>query len=114
MKEHALVIDNDEMAVEELTDVLDSLRHTYDCVDSQEQAWELLKKRGYSYVLLVIAFFRELLGAGSIWGLRVLGDGWENWAIMVMAPGAFFMLALFIWIVKGLILKADGNAKEAS
>ncbi len=56
---------------------------------------------GYSYVLLIIAFFRELLGSGSIWGIRVLGDWWTNWSIMVMAPGAFFMLAAFIWIVKG-------------
>ena len=59
---------------------------------------------GYSYVLLCIAFFRELLGAGTIWGYRVLGDWWVNWAIMIMAPGAFFMLAIFIWIVKGRIL----------
>ncbi len=66
---------------------------------------------GYSYVLLVIAVFRELLGSGSFWGVQLLGDWCENWAIMVMAPGAFFMLALFIWIVKGLILKPEDNGK---
>ena len=60
---------------------------------------------GYSYVLLVIAFLRELLGSGSIWGYHVLGDWWTNWNIMVMAPGAFFMLALFIWVVKGSFMK---------
>ena len=59
---------------------------------------------GYSYVLLIIAFLRELLGSGSIWGYRVLGAWWTNWSIMVMAPGAFFMLAVFIWVVKGAIL----------
>ena len=56
---------------------------------------------GYGYVLLVIAFFRELLGAGTIWGISVFGDWWTNWSIMIMPPGAFFMLALFIWVVKG-------------
>jgi Na+-transporting NADH:ubiquinone oxidoreductase subunit D len=56
---------------------------------------------GYSYVLLSIAVLRELLGSGSIWGFRVVGDWWTNWSIMVMAPGAFFMLAIFIWIIKG-------------
>ena len=56
---------------------------------------------GYAYVLVVIAFFRELLGAGTIWGISVLGDWWNNWAIMIMPPGAFFMLAIFIWVVKG-------------
>ena len=67
---------------------------------------------GYAYVLLIIAFFRELLGSGTIWGWPVfsaLGIPWTNWSIMVMAPGAFFMLAVFIWIIKGAVLK-DGEA----
>lgn len=66
---------------------------------------------GYSYVLLIIAFFRELMGSGSIWGITVLGSWWVRWSIMVMAPGAFFMLAVFIWIVKGVIIKDPEVAK---
>ena len=66
---------------------------------------------GYAYVLLIIALFRELLGSGTIWGFTVLGDWWVKWSIMVMAPGAFFMLAIFIWIVKGLIL-VDPEVKK--
>lgn len=72
---------------------------------------------GYSYVLLAIAFARELLGTGTVWGVPLLGQGnifgspllagWTNWSIMVMAPGAFFMLALFIWLVKGLWIKPE-------
>ncbi len=58
---------------------------------------------GYAYVLVIIAFFRELLGSGSIFGISIFGSWWTNWSIMVMAPGAFFMLAIFIWIVKGRI-----------
>jgi Na+-transporting NADH:ubiquinone oxidoreductase subunit D len=56
---------------------------------------------GYSYVLIVIAVARELLGSGSIWGIKILGSGWTNWSMMSMAPGGFFMLAIFIWVVKG-------------
>jgi Na+-transporting NADH:ubiquinone oxidoreductase subunit D len=56
---------------------------------------------GYSYVLVVIAVARELLGSGSVWGIKVLGSGWTNWSILSMAPGGFFMLAIFIWVVKG-------------
>jgi len=52
MTTRALVIDNDKMAVEELTDVLDSLQHGYDCARSHDQAWKLLKKEAYSYILL--------------------------------------------------------------
>lgn len=57
---------------------------------------------GYSYVLIIIAVVRELMGSGSIWGIKVLGGWWTNWSIMVMAPGAFFVLAIFIWIIKGM------------
>lgn len=66
---------------------------------------------GYTYVLLIIAFFRELMGSGTVWGFTVLGDWWVKWSIMVMAPGAFFMLAVFIWIVKGVIIKDLEEAK---
>ena len=55
---------------------------------------------GYAYVLLIIAFFRELLGSGTIWGVSVFGSWWTNWSIMVMAPSAFFLLALLIWVVE--------------
>jgi len=67
---------------------------------------------GYSYVLLVIAFFRELMGSGSIWGIQVLGDWWTNWAIMIMPPGAFFMPAIFIWGIKGAVLREREEAKK--
>lgn len=67
---------------------------------------------GYGYVLMIIAFFRELLGSGTIWGITVLGEWWVKWSIMVMAPGAFFMLAVFIWIVQGSILTQKAEVKK--
>ncbi len=54
---------------------------------------------GYTFVLLVIAFIRELMGFGTLFGVQVLGDWWTNWSIMVMAPSAFFILAILIWVV---------------
>ncbi len=66
---------------------------------------------GYSYVLIVIAAVRDLLGSGTLWGFTVFGDWWTNWAIMIMPPGAFFMLAVFIWVVKGSILKEEEEKK---
>ncbi|MEA2096142.1 MAG: NADH:ubiquinone reductase (Na(+)-transporting) subunit D [Candidatus Cloacimonadota bacterium] len=54
---------------------------------------------GYTFVLLIIAFVRELFGFGSLFGILILGDWWTNWSIMVMAPSAFFMLAILIWII---------------
>jgi Na+-transporting NADH:ubiquinone oxidoreductase subunit D len=67
---------------------------------------------GYSYVLIIIAVVRELMGSGSIWGIRVLGDWWTNWSIMVMAPGAFFVLAIFIWVVKGMRTEEEKGEKK--
>lgn len=56
---------------------------------------------GYTLVLLFIAFFRELLGFGSLFGIPVLAQSCTRWVIMVMAPSAFFMIAGMIWIVRG-------------
>lgn len=64
---------------------------------------------GYAYVLLIIAFFRELLGTGTLWGYQVLGSWWTNWSIMIMPPGGFFMLAIFIWIVRENFLKEESH-----
>ena len=58
---------------------------------------------GYSFVLLIIATFRELFGMGTFMGLAVpffSGPYWDKWIIMVMPPGAFFMLAVVVWVFK--------------
>jgi Na+-transporting NADH:ubiquinone oxidoreductase subunit D len=55
---------------------------------------------GYSIILLIIAFFRELMGMGTLFGHPILGDWWRPWTIMVMPPGAFFALALVIWAAR--------------
>jgi len=64
---------------------------------------------GYSYILLIIAFFRELLGSATIWGYAIPGfsSWWVNWSIMVMAPGAFFALAILIWIIKTYVVRDE-------
>lgn len=54
---------------------------------------------GYTLVLLVIAFIRELFGFGTLFGMPIVGSWWTNWSIMVMAPSAFFILALMIWSI---------------
>ena len=54
---------------------------------------------GYTLVLLVIAFIRELFGFGTVFGFQIFGDWWVPWSIMVMAPSAFFVLGLMIWYI---------------
>lgn len=61
---------------------------------------------GYTLVLLLISFVRELFGFGSIFGFTVLGSWWTKWSIMVMAPSAFFILAIIIWYINTRFYKA--------
>ncbi len=58
---------------------------------------------GYSLVLIFVGFFRELLGSGKVYGITVLSPvtegGWYTPnGLLVLAPGAFFLIAVFIWI----------------
>lgn len=52
---------------------------------------------GYAAILIVVAFFRELLGSGKLMGAQVLGDWYQPNGLMVMSPGAFFLIGLIIW-----------------
>jgi Na+-transporting NADH:ubiquinone oxidoreductase subunit D len=62
---------------------------------------------GYSFILLTISIFRELLGMGTIFNITILPDSFTKWTLMVMAPGGFFMLAIIIWLFKAFFLKEE-------
>lgn|SRR5690554_984911 len=68
---------------------------------------------GYTGVLLFIAFFRELLGFGSLFGIQILGDWWTAWTIMIMPPSAFFLLAIAIWIAHNLREKHQSEGAKS-
>ena len=58
---------------------------------------------GYGWVIVVVGFCRELLGAGKLFGVQVIPDalydlGYANNGLMVLAPGAFIVLGFIIWI----------------
>lgn len=64
---------------------------------------------GYTFVLLAIALIREILGFGTIFGFQVLPDTWTPWTLMIMAPSAFFILGIFIWIATSRKEKKNGG-----
>ena len=69
---------------------------------------------GYSFVLLVIATFREVLGMGTFMGFAVpyfSGAYWDKWIIMVMPPGAFFMLGIVTWVFRGIQTAQEEKSK---
>ena len=61
---------------------------------------------GYAFILLVVAFFRELLGSGSLYGYQLLAlagseGGWyvRN-GLMLLPPSAFFLIGMIIWAIR--------------
>jgi len=59
---------------------------------------------GYAWVLIVVAFFRELLGSGTVWGFPVVEKlglyniGYENNGLMILSPMALIVVGIIIWI----------------
>ena len=56
---------------------------------------------GYGIMLILVAFFRELFGFGTIFDIRVLSESFNN-GLMILAPGAFIILGLIIWAQRSL------------
>ncbi|MCC4212740.1 NADH:ubiquinone reductase (Na(+)-transporting) subunit D [Leeuwenhoekiella parthenopeia] len=63
---------------------------------------------GYALILVVVGFFRELLGSGTLLGFKVLGDpiaktglyaiGYENNGFMLLSPMALIVVGIIIWV----------------
>lgn len=78
-------------------------------LDGLGNAW------GYGIILVIVAFFRELLGSGSVLGIQILGDpikktglyalGYENNGFMLLAPMALITLGVIIWIQRSRNIK---------
>ncbi|NRP60102.1 NADH:ubiquinone reductase (Na(+)-transporting) subunit D [Marinobacterium sp. xm-d-564] len=60
---------------------------------------------GYGAVLMFVGFFRELFGAGSLFGIEILplvtNGGWyQSNGLLLLPPSAFFLIGIFIWIIR--------------
>lgn len=61
---------------------------------------------GYAWILLVVAFFREVFGSGAIWGYKFIPEGWlianGGWYahnnLMILPPMALVIVGIIIWI----------------
>lgn len=63
---------------------------------------------GYGVILVIVGFFRELLGSGTLFGFKVLGDpiaktgvysiGYENNGFMIIPPAALIVVGVIIWV----------------
>lgn len=71
---------------------------------------------GYGIALVAVAFFRELLGSGTVYGIQFIPDwlyeaGYKNAGLMVLSPGAFIILGLLVWLQYS-VLSHRGIANE--
>ena len=62
---------------------------------------------GYGLVLIIVAFFRELLGSGTLFGFRIIPEsfydlGYMNNGLMILPPMALILLGCIIWIQRSL------------
>lgn len=67
---------------------------------------------GYGIILMIVAFFRELLGSGKIFGIEILGNavdktgayahGYVNNGFMLLAPMALVTVGIIIWVQRGV------------
>jgi Na+-transporting NADH:ubiquinone oxidoreductase subunit D len=60
---------------------------------------------GYGIILIIVGFFRELLGSGTLFGFKVIPDklyewGYENNGLMILPPMALILVACIIWVQK--------------
>jgi len=60
---------------------------------------------GYGLIIILVGFFRELLGSGTLFGATVFplvseGGWYQPNGLMVLAPGAFFLIGIFIWLLR--------------
>lgn len=62
---------------------------------------------GYSFMLLLMSVVREVLGFGSILGYKIMPAYWTPWVVMTIAPGAFFLLGVYLWIFRTIAKKTE-------
>ena len=55
---------------------------------------------GYGLVLILVGFFRELFGAGKLLGYQVMPESYPANGLMLLPPSAFFLIGIFIWLVR--------------
>jgi len=74
---------------------------------------------GYSWILIAVAFFRELGGSGKLFGAEVIPASWYaggvfesgyiNNGLFVLAPGAFIILGLIVWVQRAFTGHTEDN-----
>ena len=62
---------------------------------------------GYALILIVVAFFRELLGSGTLFGVRIIPEsfyaaGYMDNGLVILPPMALILLGLIVWVQRSI------------
>ncbi len=64
---------------------------------------------GFTIALCIISAVREILGAGTIWGIQLYGDIIQPASIITLAPGGFIVLGIIVGAINAITAKAGGK-----
>jgi electron transport complex protein RnfE len=67
---------------------------------------------GFTLALLCLGVVREVLGAGTLFGVRILPDQFQPWVLMLLPAGGFFVLAGWLLLIDWLNLRKERRALE--
>lgn len=60
---------------------------------------------GYTWAITLISMIRELMGAGTLFGYQVMGDGFTPWIIAILPPGAFIVMGILVGLMNMITRK---------
>lgn len=67
---------------------------------------------GFTFALLCLGVVREILGSGTLFGAQVFGDAFQPWAIFVLPPGGFFVLAFWLILFSYFRQRKERRTKQ--
>lgn len=68
---------------------------------------------GFTFALMAMGIIREILGFGSIFGFKMMGDWFTPWIVMILPPGAFLVMGTLIAIVNYISHRQSSQGEEA-
>lgn len=68
---------------------------------------------GFTFALLCLGVVREVLGSGTLFGFSLFGPRFQPWAIFVLPPGGFFVLAFWLFLFSVFRKRRQGGAQSA-
>ena len=67
---------------------------------------------GFTLALLSLGIVREIIGSGSLFGIDLFGAQFQPWAVFVLPPGGFFVLAFWLFVFSLMRKRKETRAKQ--